>query len=397
MPSYTLTDVAADLWVDGFSLTSADLGDPASPGWSVTKRTLRGGRRDGVDLVRLDNGAFSVDIVPTRGMGFRRGQYRGDRIGWTSAVTDGPVHPQFVNLMNGGGLGWLEGYDEMLVRCGLGNIGAPYQETVESPDGTRRDVLRGLHGKVGNTPAHKVVVHHDPATREIAVEGEVDESTPFGPQVRLATRVATAPGSNAIRVRDEYINLRESPSAMQVLYHWNFGTPILEEGARVVAPFRTVVPRDERARSGIGHYDVYGAPEPGYAEQVYFFELHGDGAGRRTVAMLRNRAGTKAVALRFSLDALPCFTVWKNTAGLKEGYVTGLEPSTSYPNARPFEEARGRVLTLPPGGSHVVETTLEVLDTAEAVAAVEGEVRALEAGRSPTVHPRPVEPFAPGG
>lgn len=396
MPSYTLTDVAADLWVDGFSLTPADLGESGSIPWSVTKRTLRGGRRDGVDLVRLDNGAFSVDIVPTRGMSFRQGRYKGARVGWTSAVTDGPVHPKWVNLQNNGGLGWLEGYDEMLVRCGLGNIGAPYQETVESLDGTRRDVLHGLHGKLGNIPAHKVAVHYDPASKEIAVSGEVDESSPFSPQVRLSTRISTTPGSNAIRVRDEYVNLRESPSPFQVLYHWNFGTPILEEGARVVAPIKTVLPRDARAQEGIGHYDVYGGPEPGYAEQVYFFELHGEGKDGRTVVLLRDRAGAKGVALRFPIAALPAFTVWKNTAGLKEGYVTGLEPSTSYPNARPFEEARGRVPVLPPGGSRVVETTLEFLDSPSAVAAVEAEVKALQAKGAPTVHGRPVEPFAPG-
>src|SRR5262249_55975339 len=109
MASHILTDVTSDIWVDSFSL---DVGP-----CSATKRTLRGGRRDGVDLVRLDNGAFSVDIVPTRGMGLRRGDYKGTRIGWTSAVTDGPVNPKFVNLMAWGGLGWLEGYDEMLVRC----------------------------------------------------------------------------------------------------------------------------------------------------------------------------------------------------------------------------------------------------------------------------------------
>lgn len=389
MPSHVLTDVSNDLWVDSFELRAGPC--------SVTKRTLRGGRRDGVDLVRLDNGAFSVDIVPTRGMSLHRGDYKGIRIGWTSAVTDGPVNPKFVNLMAWGGLGWLEGYDEMLVRCGLENIGSPHQETVSSPDGTKRDVLYGLHGRIGNIPAHYVAVHHDEKSGAVAVEGHVDESKPFAPQVGLRTKISTEPGSNRLVVRDEYVNLRESPSEMQVLYHWNFGTPILEEGSRVVVPIKTVLPRDKRAQEGMDHFDTYIAPQAGYAEQVYFFELHGEGKDGRTIALLRNRAGDKGVALRYSLAALPAFTVWKNTAGLKEGYVTGLEPSTSYPNARPFEAARNRILTIPPGGSHVVETTLEVLDTADGVKAVEAEVKALQAKGAPTIHPKPVEPFAPEG
>ncbi len=110
--------------------------------------------------------------------------------------------------------------------------------------------------------------------------------------------------------------------------------------------------------------------------------------------MLRNHAGDKAVVLRFDQVQLPAFTLWKNTGGLKSGFVTGLEPGTNYPNPRPFEKQRGRVVTLPPGGSHVTETTLEVLATADQVARVESEIEALQKQCVPMIHTGPVEPFA---
>ena len=59
--------------------------------------------------------------------------------------------------------------------------------------------------------------------------------------------------------------------------------------------------------------------------------------------MLCNRDGDKAVVLRFPQTQLPGFTLWKNTAGPRDGYVTGLEPATNYPNPRPFEKVRDRV------------------------------------------------------
>ena len=60
------------------------------------------------------------------------------------------------------------------------------------------------------------------------------------------------------------------------------------------------------------------------------------------------------------------------------------------------KKAHGRVVTLPVGGRYVAEQpTLEVLATAEAVAAVEAEIREFQAQGPPTVNPRPVEPFAP--
>jgi hypothetical protein len=86
--------------------------------------------------------------------------------------------------------------------------------------------------------------------------------------------------------------------------------------------------------------------------------------------------------------------LWKNTGGRKSGYVTGLEPGTNYPNPRPFEKARGRVVTLPPGGKHVAETVLEVLSTREAVAAVEAEIAVIQRQGAPVIHKESIERFA---
>jgi hypothetical protein len=340
-----------------------------------------------VDLVEVDNAALSFAVIPTRGMGLWKGRYRRDAIGWGSPVADGPVNPAFVNLSGGGGLGWLDGFDELLVRCGLENNGAPYAED--------RTVF-GLHGRIANIPAHYVAVHiGDRPPHEITVEGHVDEARLFGPRIRMTTRIMTTPGSNRLVVRDEIVNRKDSPGEIQLLYHWNFGPPHLEAGARLVAPTRTVAPRDPRAQEGIGHYDVYAPPEPGYTEQVYFFELLGEGPEGRTLAMLRNREGDKAVVLRFAKEQLPAFTLWKNTAGLEEGYVTGLEPATNYPNPKPIEKERKRVVPLAPGGRFVAETVFEVLDNKAAVAAVEAEIEAIQKQGVPTIHSRPVEPFSP--
>ncbi len=391
MPTHTLTDTARDLWVENFAIR----GEGRAAPWSVTKRTLRGGRRDGVDLIEVDNGALAFSIVPTRGMGLWKGRYQGLDLGWKSPVNDGPVNPGFVNLMNGGGLGWLEGFDELLARCGLESNGAPYQEGTTTV---------GLHGKIANIPAHFVAVQTgDGPDGTIRVEGHVDESKLFSTQVRMATTVTTLPGANWLTVRDEFQNLSDLPQEMQILYHWNFGPPFLEAGARFLAPAKQVVPRNARAVEGLGHFDVYAGPEPGFAEQVYFYELFGKpaaGLGGQdaspTLAMLRSRDESKAVVLRFDRTQLPAFTLWKNTGGLKSGYVTGLEPATNYPNPKPFEKAFGRVVTLPPGGSHVAETTLEVLNTAEQVVAVEEEIGRLQKQGATVVHPGPVGPFAGG-
>lgn len=387
MPSFVLLDTSRNVHVDPFGVSAADLGLPATPNWTITKRTLRGGRRDGVEVVELNNGALGLTLLPTRGMGIWRGLFQGDRLGWDSPVGDGPIHPSLVNLEAWGGLGWLEGFDELLARCGLETNGPPFQEG---------DRTYTLHGRIANLPAQFVAIHvAETPPFTISVEGHVEETRLFGPRFRLMSTVSTEPGSNRFTVRDEIRNLKDQPAGLELLYHWNLGPPYLEEGARFRAPVRTLAPRTPEAAATLERYDVYGPPEPGFVEQVYFFELHGDDPNGRTVVLLRNQAGNKGVALRFSIRQLPVFTLWKNTGSMAEGYVTGLEPGINLPNPRPFEQSRGRVAMLSPQESYVAEMVFEVLNSAGGVTHIEAEIDRLQGRGRPKVYKAPDEPFAP--
>src|SRR6516225_6393428 len=122
--TWTLTDVHGDVWLDSFATGSDTLHLPTPFDWSLRKRTLRGGLRDGLDLIEVHNGALSFSVLPTRGMGLWRGDYRGNPLGWRAPIV-GPVHPKYVQLTDRGGLGWLTGFDELLCRCGLASNGPP--------------------------------------------------------------------------------------------------------------------------------------------------------------------------------------------------------------------------------------------------------------------------------
>src|SRR4051812_42116896 len=113
MAVYTLTDIERDDNSDGFELDSSGLGHQES--WAVRLRRLGGGLRAGVEVLEVKSRDLSLSILPTRGMGLWRGDYRGIALGWQAPVL-GPVHPQFVNLADRGGTGWLQGFDEWLCR-----------------------------------------------------------------------------------------------------------------------------------------------------------------------------------------------------------------------------------------------------------------------------------------
>lgn len=359
--------------------------------WSVRTRTLHGGSQEGVDVVEINNGKLSFAVLPTRGMGIWKGECGDISLGWDSPVK-APVHPSFVQSLENGGLGWLRGFNEWIVRCGLSSMGAPGPDTIVDNNGNAMEAFLPLHGNVANIPAHTVSI--EISDTEIVLRGEVDETMLFGPALQLQTEIRTEFGSGTLTIVDTVTNLGDNPTEHELLYHVNYGEPLLEKGSLFKAPFKQVAPRDPRAAEGIESYDSFAGPVPGFVEQAYFFELAGKRGNRETLAMLRNAAGDKASLVRYSLKDFPAFTLWKNTAGKRDGYVTGLEPATSYPNSRRFEREKGRVLTLAGGESRTTKLVVETLDTKKAIRAAEAEIKTLQKTAKGEVHTQAIGRFS---
>jgi hypothetical protein len=102
----------------------------------------------------------------------------------------------------------------------------------------------------------------------------------------------------------------------------------------------------------------------------------------------------RGLVVRLNRNELPCFTVWKNTAALEDGYVTGLEPATNYPNFKSFERQQGRVKVLAPGGHWECKWSIEVLDSAAAVSGVLAEIVTLQAHERAVIHRAPHAKFS---
>ena len=344
----TLTSVAANVQAGGCQLSHRDLKLRGTPPWSVRQRCLHGGRQAGVELIEVDTGALRFTVIPTRGMGVLRVESGDLRLGWDSPVRE-VVHPQFINLPGRGGLGWLEGFNEWLVRCGLESFGAPGPDRCRTATGAEAALDLTLHGKIANIPAAEVevLVDRTPPFR-LRVRGRVDERMLFGPNLELWTEISTEAGSTAFRIEDCVRNAGGCAQEFQLLYHVNYGPPLLEAGARFRAAFQRVTPANDHSAKDLEQFDTYAGPTAGFAEQVYFLEPLADDTGR-TQVLLQNAAADRGVSMAFAIDQLPCLTLWKNTGALADGYVTGIEPGTGFPNPRRVERQAGRVSTLAPG------------------------------------------------
>jgi hypothetical protein len=377
--NWILTDVDSDVYQEQMVLGPDQVGGRAR-GYSVIKRTLRGGLREGVDVLEVNNGRLRFIVVPSRGMGIWRAECDDLQLGWKSPAK-GPVNPAFVPLWEGSGIGWLSGFDELLVRCGLESNGAPEF----FPTGALR---YPLHGKIANTPAHKVGVAIDGDSGEIVLTGVVDEARLFGQKLRMTTTIRTQAQSCAMTVTDEVQNLSAEPGELELLYHINFGAPLLGPGAKVLLPVKKAAPHNAIAAADMSQWDVYGNETPGLAEACFFFELLADSAGQ-TQALLRSASGRQGVSLKFNKTQLPYFTIWKQRQAAADGYVTGLEPATNFPNRKSFEKEKGRVVVLSPGESRRFDLTLEAHADAASLAAAEKAVAVLQAAAGAEIRTQP--------
>lgn len=144
------------------------------------------------------------------------------------------------------------------------------------------------------------------------------------------------PGRAGFQLSDETTNLADYAQPYQLIYHVNFGRPLLDEGAEFLPPDRAIQ-RCGQARSS----EPARTPTAGFDEMVYAVELDTD-TDWRTVAALANATVSLGVALRYRPADLPAFSLWKNTDTERQGYVTGLEPSTNYPYNPVAKKARPR-------------------------------------------------------
>jgi hypothetical protein len=317
-----------------------------------------GGKAMGMEILTVDTGVLKAVVLPDRGMGVWKCWCDETEFGWQSPV-DGPVHPSLVPVGDASGIGWLEGFDELLVRCGLHSNGAP-----EFTDNGQ--VKYPLHGRIANLPASRLEIAVDTREGTLDVIGSVTEARFLVYSLQLQTRMRFRAGSSVIEITDTVTNPGSQTVSMQLLYHINIGQPVVEAGSRVYASPKAICPRDAKAAKGVEGWDVCEGPESGFEEQVYFMQAASDST-HWSEAMIASASQCSGLSVQFCTRTLPYFNLWKNTATVEDGYVVGLEPATGFPNPKSFEEKQKRVVMLAGGESRVFRLKLEPLATSEKV------------------------------
>lgn len=370
--TYVLTDVNKGIEQGNWQI--------AGQNFKVQQQVLHGGKQEGSKVITITSPNFSIALSPTRGMGLLHADGNGVHLGWNSPVKE-VVNPAYINLESRNGLGWLEGFNEMVVRCGYEWTGHPV-----TADGQ----IYTLHGKAQNTPASYVEVQiDDQAPHAIHVRGLIKESTFKKADLQTMTELTYVPGDTSFKLHDVLTNQADYAHDYQIIYHSNFSQPILEEGAQFLAPVSEVSPFNDYAVKGLDTWKTYLGPTKGFDEMVFNLKPLADANGQ-TLAALINKAGTKGVSIEFNTSQLPVLTLWKNTDTLKQGYVTGIEPGTSYAYPVTIERAQKRVKQLQPGQSVTFDLTYSLLSNANQIKQTQQRIDSIQSKQKVNVVSTPM-------
>ena len=155
------------------------------------------------------------------------------------------------------GLGWLRTFGGgLLTTCGLVHIGAPDQFQGSS---------FGLHGRIAHIPAENLRLWQEWREDDyiLVVEGEMRQAVLFGETLTLYRRVEAKMGSSSLKIKDRVVNEGHKPQPHSLLYHCNFGFPIVSPSSQLILEDEKIEPRTPLAKAGLADHANFQEPEPG--------------------------------------------------------------------------------------------------------------------------------------
>lgn len=324
---------------------------------------------DGGRIVEAHNSSgLTFSLLPDRGLDIWAAHYKGLPLTWISQGAPQPPDS---------GQPWLRQFNGgLLVTCGLTHAGPP-----ETDDQT--GAPRDIHGRYSRLRAQDVNaggawVGTGADARYIAeLTGTVSEAVLFGEQLRLRRRYALELGRPSLSISDQVSNMGDTPAPLMLLYHFNFGYPLVRAGTELAVASQ-VYARNARAREGLAAWEVYEGPTPGFEEQVYFHHVW---AGRDQYAQAALLNADFGLKLEWHTPSLPYLTQWKNTR--QNIYVCGVEPGNCIPEGQNAARKNGRLMRLAPGETQTFRCVLTVLDGADAVRECREAVEALRHSGGP--------------
>ncbi|MEP7200710.1 MAG: aldose 1-epimerase family protein, partial [Chloroflexota bacterium] len=314
---------------------------------------LADGRARGMRVADVWTGSgFRFSVLLDRALDIGAAEFAGKPLAW--------LHPALGTAAQHEphGLGWLRTFGGgLLTTCGLSHIGAP-----DTDDGE----ALGLHGRISHSPAENIHITQEWRGDDyvLSIGGQARESVLFGENLLLTRAITTQLGASHLVVEDIVRNDGFRTVPHMLLYHCNFGFPVVSPDSELLIRDATFQPRDATAARGVATHARFDPPDATYAEQVFFHQPRVDADGFAQAAIV-NRALNFGASVRYRAAELPWLWQWKMMGA--GDYVCALEPANHVGQARSALRRSGQLRFIAPGEEVRYRVEIGVLADAEAV------------------------------
>jgi len=262
-------------------------------------------------------------------------------------------------------LEWLYSFaGGLLTTCGLTHIGGPETDENES---------RGLHGRISNIPATlESVIQPDLTCGQInmSLTAVMKESKVFGPNLEMRRTIKGTLGEAVIKITDEVINKGNTSCPHMILYHCNFGWPLINERTEVVYRGNCIsrgMDFDNEIFNDKHDFKVCQKPlrsHRGSGESCGFIDVQPDNRGLCQVGLVNIQLNL-GVQITYRKQQLPILTNWQHW-GPGE-YVCALEPGTNPPIGQNKARQSNELIMLEPGEKRSYHMKLSILSDAKEI------------------------------
>jgi len=329
----------------------------------IKRCRLEDGRADGVEILEVVTGSgLDFTVLPGRCMDVAWVRYRGVPVSFMSkAEVAAGAYAQEADLE------WLRDFHGgMLTTCGFLNLGGDCRV----PHPIYADQHHCVHGRLAHIPASQVgyTCRWEGERYVMEMTGLVRHSAFEAENLTLRRTIRAVLGEKKIHIHDDIENEGFEKQPFMLLYHMNFGYPLLSAASRLLIDAADVTPASDLAAGEMDLRARFAEPVTGYSERCYYYHPQDRGDGKATATLINDELKLGA-SITFDLGTLPCLTEWKK---LEAGdYVLGVEPGSCFPLSRPETEKRGQLMYMQPGEQRSTDVVLELLDGEEEIARAE--------------------------
>lgn len=269
------------------------------------------GREKDENVIVVENGCLNFTVLQDRGLDVYNLSHKGTNISFLNKGGICGFNSDFNTMFNGG----------LLYTCGLDSLG-------------KRDGYP-MHGKYHNIPATLTSIKSD--ENGVEIKAIICDSSLFGNNLRLERLISCKYNSGVLNIKNKLTNLGFKNSEYCLLFHVNFGYPMLDECVEIDAPIIDTTCNLNDPEKRILKCREMEKPLDDGEEECFYHKLS------EGVVNVTNKKIGKRVTVRYDEKVFPYLVEWKSM--VSGDYALGIEPSTApldsrfyYNNIKPGEE-----------------------------------------------------------